>query len=101
MKGWYAIKPKQPKPNSRLYENELDNDTVNATKNLCCAKKGEDEVDHSALTRWILKSCTGCKNLDNQARSGRPKTADSETVLKAIEASGTRRVSGELKNRQS
>ena len=49
--------------------------------NICCAKyKGT--VDHSTVTRWSKKLCSGCKNLDNQARSGRPKTmkGNSETV---------------------
>ena len=43
----------------------------------------------------------GCKNVDDQARSGRPKIVDSEAVLQAIEASSTRRVSGEIDISQS
>ena len=41
----------------------------------------------------------GLKNLDDQARSGRPKSVDSKAVLQAIEenmVSNIQRVSGEL-----
>ena len=61
--------------------------------------KGEGAVDHRTVTRWFKKFRSRCKNLDNQTGSGRPKTVDSEAVLRAIEAnlvSSTRRVSGEL-----
>ena len=30
--------------------------------------------------------CSGCKNLNDQAKSGRPKTVDSRMVLQPIEA---------------
>ena len=36
--------------------------------------------------RWFKEFCSGCKNLNNQARSGKFKTVDSEAVLQAIEA---------------
>ena len=59
--------------------------------------KGEGAIDLSRVNKWIKKFRSGCKNLHNQARSGRPKTVDSEAVLQGIEtnpASSTWRVSG-------
>ena len=55
-----------------LYESELGNNAAEATKTICCAK-GEGAVDDSTVTRWLKKFCSGCKNLDDQTRSGRPK----------------------------
>ena len=80
------------------YEFKLGHNAVKATKNICCAK-GERSVDHKTITCRLKKFCSGCKNLDNQARLGRPKTIDSELVLQAKEtnqASSTCRVSGKL-----
>ena len=57
---------------------------MGATKNIFSVK-GEGAVDHSKVTRWFKKFCLGCKTLDNSARSDRPKTRVSETVLQAIE----------------
>ena len=54
-------------------------------KNICCAK-GEGIVNSSTVTRWFEKFWLGCKNLDNQARSDRPKTVDSKAILQAIDA---------------
>ena len=42
-----------------------------AIKNICCAKS-EHAVDHIAVTTWIKKLCSGCKNFVAQARLGRP-----------------------------
>ena len=67
------------------YEFELGHNTTEATKNICSAKN-EDAVNHSIINRWFKKFHLDCKNLDIQARSGRPKTVDSETMLHAIEA---------------
>ena len=39
---------------------------------LHCAK-GEGAVYHSAVTKWFKDVCSDDKNLDNQARSGKPK----------------------------
>ena len=61
--------------------------------------KDESAVNHSTVKRWFKKFRPGYKNLDNQAKSGRPKTVDSVVVLKAMEAnstSSTWRLSGEL-----
>ena len=44
-------------------------------------------VDHSTITRWFFKKFhSGCKNLDNEIRSGGPKTVDSKVMFQAIEA---------------
>ena len=69
-----------------------------ATKNISGAID-KSTVDHSTVTRWFKKFHVGCKKLYNQARSGWPKTVDSETMFQAKEAnpeSSTRRESGEL-----
>ena len=67
------------------YDFELGHNTVETTRNTCCAK-GEGLVDHCTVTRWLKKFCLGCKNLDNQVRSGRSKTVYFKAMLKAIEA---------------
>ena len=67
-----------------LYEFKLGHDTVETIKNICC-KKNEGAVNHRKLTRWFKKFCSGCKNLNKQARSNRPKTMDSEDVFQAVE----------------
>ena len=61
-----------------LYDFRLGHNAMEATKNICCVK-GEGAVDPNIVTRWLKKFC---KNLDNQAKWGRPKTM---TVLQAIE----------------
>ena len=81
-----------------FYEFKLSLNTEEVPKNISCMK-GEGVVDHSRITRWFKKFRSGCKNLDDQARSGRSKTVDSEAVLQTIEAnpvSNTRRGSDEL-----
>ena len=75
----------------------VDN-AMEASKNICYTK-GEGVLDHSIVTRWSKKFCSGCKNLNDQAKSGRPKTMDSEIMLQAIEAnpvSSTHRVPSEF-----
>ena len=52
---------------------------MKATKFIYWAKS-EGTVDHSTVTSWSKKFCSGCKNLDDQARSGRP-ILDSKSVL--------------------
>ena len=49
-----------------LYKYKLSHNTMEATKNICCAK-GEEVVDHSTVTRWWNKFCSGCKNCNDQA----------------------------------
>ena len=48
--------------------------------------KGESTVNHSKVTRHFKKFCSGYKNVDNQAMSGRVKTIDSKAMLLAIVA---------------
>ena len=81
-----------------LYNFKLSHDTTEATKNICWTK-GKDTVDHGTVTRWMKKFCSGCKNLDNQASSGKPKIMDCEVALQAIEVnpmSNTLKVSDKL-----
>ena len=72
--------------------------SAEATKNIYIGKS-ESTVDHSTVNWWINKFCWGCKTLDDQARSGRPKTMDSEAMFQAKEmnsATSTQKVSGEF-----
>ena len=81
-----------------IYEFEVGHYTVEATKNICCAKSGR-VLNHKIITRLLKKFRSGYKNLTDQARSVRPKSVDSKAVLLAIEVntvSSTQRVSGEL-----
>ena len=67
-----------------LYEFKLDYNTVDATKNICGTKYG-GTIDHNTVTRWFKKFCLGCKNLDDQTRSSRPKAMDSKAIFQAME----------------
>ena len=72
------------------YKFKMGFNTVKATKDICYTKD-EDRVDQSTVSRWFKKFCTDCMKLNDQARSGRPKTLD----FKAIEvnlASHTQRL---------
>ena len=72
-------------------------------KTLYCVKV-ESTVNYSTVTKYFKRFCLGGKNLDDQARSCRPKIVDSEVMLQAIEAnpaSSTQRVSGKLSISQS
>ena len=76
---------------------------MEVNKNICRVKNA-GAVDHSTVARWFKKFYSGCKNLDYQAKLGRPKIVDSEIGLQAIEAnpmSSTWRVSGKLGTSQS
>ena len=66
-------------------EFELGNNAAEATKLNCCAKS-EGTVDHGIVIRWLKKFCSSGKNLDDQAKSGGPKTVNSDAVLQAIVA---------------
>ena len=57
---------------------------LDVTKNIFCSK-GEETVNPSAITRWLMKFHSGWKKLDDQVITGRPKGVDSETMLQAIE----------------
>ena len=81
-----------------LYELELSHNATKVAKSICC-EKGEHEVDQDTFTICLKKFRLGCKNLDDQERSGRPKTAGLKAVSQTIDAnqvSNTWRVSGEL-----
>ena len=52
-----------------------------ASKNICV--KGEGTVNHITVTRGLKKCWTRVARND-QVKSGRPKTMDSETPLQAI-----------------
>ena len=59
--------------------------------------KGEGTVDPRIVKRWFKKFQLGCKKLDDQVRSSRPKTIDFEPVFQAVNLmSSTWRVSGEF-----
>ena len=58
---------------------------MEASKNICCVKS-ESTVDHSTVTRWFKKFCSGWKNLTDQPRSAKPQNVDSKTILQAKEA---------------
>ena len=63
-----------------IYKFEQDCNALEATKNIFCMK-GEDTVDYNTISRRFKKFCLGYKNLNDQARSGRPNTMDSEAML--------------------
>ena len=58
-----------------LYEFVPGHNTTEATKNICFVKN-ESAVDHSRVARWFKKFCSGHKNFDNRATSGRSKSVD-------------------------
>ena len=68
-----------------LYEFKVSHNATETTKNSCCVKC-EVAIDHSTVTRWLKKFCSGCKKLDHSARSGRAENVDSEAMFQAIEA---------------
>ena len=86
-----------------LYEFKVGNNTVKATKSICCVKI-EGGVDGSTVTKWFKKFCLGYKNLIDHARSYSPKTMDSEVMLRARKAnleSSTQKISGRVTISQS
>ena len=44
-------------------EFNLDHNVTKATKNIYCVED-EGAVDHSTVTRWFKKFCSGCKNIN-------------------------------------
>ena len=94
---WNAISHIQDL-NLMLYEFKLGH--KKNPKNICA--KGDGIVDHSIVTRWFKKFCSGCKNHDNKSRLGKPKTVDS--VLQAKGANllnSTQRILGKFGISQS
>ena len=81
-----------------LYEFELGPNATKTTKNNYRVKD-ESPVDQRTVNRWLKKFRLSDRNLEDQARSGRPTTVDFEAMLQTIEANSVisiRRVSGEL-----
>ena len=64
-----------------IWELKLGFNTMEAAKNLCY-EKGQSAVDNSP----VQEICLSCKNLDDQAMSGRTKTLDFKSMLQAIKA---------------
>ena len=62
-----------------LFKFELGYNITEATKNICHLK-GEHTVDHSTVTRLLKKFCSIYKKHDDQGRSDKPKTVNSEAV---------------------
>ena len=60
--------------------------------------KDKDEINQSTVTKRPKKFRSGCKNLDEQARSGRSKKwiLRPFRAIETNEASSTRKISGEL-----
>ena len=80
------------------YEFEVGDNVTEVTQNIGRAK-GKDGVGHSKVPRWFKKFCFGCKYLNDQAISGKPKIVVCKSVLQAIEAnsaSSSQRPSVEL-----
>ena len=64
-----------------FHELKLRDNTVETTKNICCTK--EESTVHQSY-QVVQKFFLGCKNLNNQAMSGRPKTEGFKAILEAI-----------------
>ena len=81
-----------------IYKFELSHNSIETTKRVCFVK-GEGTVHQSTVTKWFKKVCLCHKNLDDWARSIRPKTMHSMAKLQALETNSmknTQRVSGKL-----
>ena len=63
-----------------FYGFELGQNATEVTKNICCAKV-ESTIDHRSVIRWFKKFRSGCKNLNDQTRSGRAKTVNYEAMF--------------------
>ena len=64
-----------------LYEIELGHNAMETIKNICWMNN-KDTINYSSFK----KLCSVCKKLDDQERSGRTKTVDSDGVLQARDA---------------
>ena len=62
-----------------IYVFELGNKAAEAIKNICVKSKESD--DHTVVIRWFKKFRSSVKNLENKARSDKPKSANSKTVV--------------------
>ena len=59
---------------------ELSHNDEEATNNFSRVKR-KGTVEHNTVTRWFKKFCSGYKNFDDQERSGRPESVDSEAMF--------------------
>ena len=67
-----------------FYKIGLDRNTPEATENIY-HEKCEGAVDYTTIIWWFKKFLQSFKNLDNQAMSGKPITANLAAVLQAKE----------------
>ena len=74
-----------------LYKFKMGHNSAKATKSIYYAKD-EGAFDHCIITKWFKKFHSGCKNLNDQAGSGRPKTMNSEITFQAIEGNPAERI---------
>ena len=81
-----------------VYDFQLDHNPTEATKNICCARKGENAGDYNIVTRCLKKFCLGCKNFYDQVRSGGPKIMDSKVVFSIIKVNSNRRGLGKTRH---
>ena len=58
----------------------FQSDIAESIKSVCCTKS-EGAVDHTKITKWFKKFPFGCKKLNNQLKSGWPKTVDSKAIF--------------------
>ena len=63
-----------------LYKFVGVHNVIEAAKNICWVKS-ENSVDHSTVTRRLIKYRSGCKNLSDQASSNWLKTVDAGAVF--------------------
>ena len=71
---------------------------IDAAKKICQVE-GERTVSVCTAQKWFKRFNEGHTNLNDEPRSGRPKTVDSEALLNAVEATPStsiRRLSAEL-----
>ena len=64
-----------------------------------CSVEGEGSVSNPTASAWFKKFNTGDTSIEDQPRSGRPPTLDSEVLRQSVEANpatSVRRLSGEL-----
>ena len=81
-----------------LYESELCHNDAEATKKYLLSERWSRSWSEYN-TQLVQEISLGCKNVDDQAKSVRPKIVDAGVVLPAIEpnpASSTRGISWEI-----
>ena len=66
-----------------LYGVEQGHKITEATKNIFVEDEGT--VNHSTINGWLKKFLSSSKILNDQEKSGRPKSVNSNAVLQAVE----------------